>query len=344
MRDLIKKILNESKKPLVGCDFFEKNTNDYRWCKFAENKLKLNNRKLSKALEDYKKEYLSTYETGVRAVKYDKGIEFFSERRDMVIDALGKFKLSCPKLRSYIIEAMTKFTEKFVIWDEKQQYDLLNKLNTNYSAAAYMITVELPEKYKTSVSFEDSLKYFFDYKNNDGITPFENFMGKIETTNKQEIRNKINQTISQKTKDGQEIEDKFYDYITEQLGGSNVITYSGDYSFMDMIGIDMVVKNPENKWIPVQIKKYVGACEDSKGYRKHMCENWCVSNESKFWNIRVYNGETLVKLKKQCKTTELDEITFLNVHGTPNKESQSGFCRSDYEAEDEYYKSLDNPK
>ena len=33
--------------------------------------------------------------------------------------------------------------------------------------------------------------FFFDYKNNDGITPFENFMGKIETTNKQEIRDKI---------------------------------------------------------------------------------------------------------------------------------------------------------
>ena len=35
MRDLIKKILNESKKTLVGCDFFETNTNDYRRCKFA---------------------------------------------------------------------------------------------------------------------------------------------------------------------------------------------------------------------------------------------------------------------------------------------------------------------
>ena len=101
--------------------------------------------------------YRSSERVG-HTVLYDKGIEFFSERRDMVIDALGKFKLSCPKLRSYIIEAMTKFTERFVIWDEKQQYDLLNKLNTNYSAAAYMITVELPEKYKTSVSFEDSLK------------------------------------------------------------------------------------------------------------------------------------------------------------------------------------------
>ena len=170
MRDLIKKILNESKKTLVGCDFFETNTNDYRWCKFAENKLMKNTRKVTKALEDYKKEYLSTYETGVRAVKYDKGIDFFSERRDMVIDALGKFKLSCPKLRSYIIEAMTKFTERFVIWDEKQQYDLLNKLNTNYSAAAYMITVELPEKYKDpsfnistelKLSFSLSPKHFF---------------------------------------------------------------------------------------------------------------------------------------------------------------------------------------
>ena len=56
MRDLIKKILNESKKTLVGCDFFETNTNDYRWCKFAENKLMKNTRKVTKALEDYKKE------------------------------------------------------------------------------------------------------------------------------------------------------------------------------------------------------------------------------------------------------------------------------------------------
>jgi hypothetical protein len=65
-----------------------------------------------------------------------------------------------------------------------------------------------------------------------------------------------------------------------------------------------------------------------------MCENWCVSNESKFWNIRVYDGERLVKLKKQCKTSNLDETTFLNVHGRPDKESQTGFCQSDYEEED----------
>ena len=245
---------------------------------------------------------------------------------------------------------MTRFTEKYVIWNEKQQYDLLNKLTTNYTAAAYMLTANLPDYYKTSVSFNNVLKYFFDDKNDDGLTPFEVFMGKIASENKREIRERINQTITQKTKDGQEIEDRFYEYITEQLGGSDVITYSGDYSFMDMIGIDLMVKNPENKWVPIQVKKYAGGCDDNtiKLARNHMCENWCVSNETKFWNIRVYNGPNLIKIKKQCKTSELDETTFLNVHGTPNKESQSGFCRADYEDEeeyyDEYYKSLENPK
>ena len=335
MRDLIKKVLNEAKKPLVGCDFFEDHTNDHRWCKYAENKLMKNTRKVKKAMDDYTKDFLSTYTTGIRAVKYNKELQFFSERRSMVVDALEKFQSSCPKLKKYVIDTMTKFTEKFVIWNEKQQYDLLNKLNTNYSAAAYMLTVGLPEHYKTSISFDEALKYFFDERNEDGVTPFESFMGKLEFENKKEIREKINQTIAQKTKEGQEIEDKFYGYITEQLGDSDVISYAGDYSFMDMIGIDMMIKNPEGKWVPVQVKKYVGGCEDAKGYREHMCENWCVSNESKFWNIRVYNGNNLVKAKKQCKTSILDETTFLNVHGKPNKESQSGFCQADYEDEEQ---------
>ena len=72
-------------------------------------------------MDDYTKDYLSTYTTGIRAVKYNKELQFFSERRNMVIDALEKFQSSCPKLKKYVIETMVKFTEKFVIWNEKQQ-------------------------------------------------------------------------------------------------------------------------------------------------------------------------------------------------------------------------------
>ncbi len=81
---------------------------------------------------------------------------------------------------------------------------------------------------------------------------------------------------------------------------------------------------------------------------------YCIKNKVKCSDSVNFNIEVL-RLKSGNYLTEslelsdnslkfIDEITFLNVHGTPNKESQSGFCRSDYEAEDEYYKSLDNPK
>lgn len=333
IRAKIKEVLKEqkgSKKNLVGCDFFPPHTNDHRWCKFAENKLMRNTKKVKQAMDEYIKNYLSTYTTGIRAVKYDKENEFFSERREMVVDALTKFKSSCPKLRKYVIDRMVKFTEQYVIWNEEKQYDLLNKLNTNYTAAAYMMTSELPEHYKTNVSFENALEYFFNRTNEDGVTPFEQFMGRIEGENKKEIRDRINQTIAQKTKEGSLIEDKFYEYISEQIGSENVVMYSGDYSFMDMIGIDMLVRNPEGNWVPVQVKKYVGGCDDTtiKYARQHMCENWCVSNEAKYFNIRVYDGERMAKSKKQCKTTELDQTTFLNVHGNPGQFNPNEFCHS----------------
>jgi hypothetical protein len=332
IRAKIKQVLTEQKNPkkvMVGCDYFPQHTNDYRWCKFAENKLMRNTRKVKQAMDEYIKNHLSTYTTGIRAVKYDKEHEFFSERREMVIDALQKFNTSCPKLKKYIIERMVKFTEQYVIWNEEQQYDLLNKLNTNYTAAAYMMTSELPEHYKSNVSFENALEYFFSrVDEKSGSTPFEMFMGRIEQENKKEIRDRINQTIAQKTKEGSIIEDKFYEYISEQLGSENVVMYSGDYSFMDMIGIDMLVKNPEGVWVPVQVKKYVGGCDDTtiKYARQHMCENWCVSNEAKYFNIRVYDGERMAKSKKQCKTTELDPTTFLNVHVHPGQFHQNEFC------------------
>jgi hypothetical protein len=316
-------------KNLVGCDFFESQTYDYKWCKFAENKLQRNTKKVSDAMSNYVKEFLSSYKSGIRAVKYDKSLPFFSERRDMVVDSLEKFQQSCPKLRKHIIDQMIKFTDKYVIWNEENQYDLLNKLNTNYTAVAFLLTSELPENYKTAESFEDAIKYFFETKNDDGVTPFETFMGRIGTENKEIIRDRIYQTIKQKTKEGNIIEDKFYEYMSNQIGGGNIIVYSGDYSFMDMIGIDMIVKDPNGVWIPVQVKKWVSGCDDKTiSYaRKSMCENWCVSNESKYFNIKVYNGERLEKSKKQCKTTSFDFTTFLNIHGDPGTEKSSEYCR-----------------
>jgi hypothetical protein len=345
MRDIIKSVIKEYTqeknvhlikehpslaKKLVGCDFFGVSTFNYKWCKFAENKLSKSRKKAYEAIENYIKEYLSSYETGIRAVKYDKNLKFFSDRRNLVIDFLEKTKDTCPKLRKYVVDQMVKFTDRYVIWNEENQYDLLSKLNTNYSAIAYILTTELPDEYKTATSYEDAVTYFFNESNREGVTPFEKFMGKIGQENQKEIRDRIYQTIQYTTDMGNEIEEKFNKYISEQIGSGNSVLYSGDYSFMDMIGIDMMIKNPQDVWIPIQVKKWVGGCDNQKDKeaRKHMCENWCVSNESKYFNIRVYDGDKLVKSKKQCKTTELDQTTFLNVHGNSDNSNQIQYCQS----------------
>lgn len=325
MRDFIRKTLKEavSAKFNTGCEYFEPNSHDYKWCKFAENKLQKNTRKPKQAIEKYKRDFLSGYKSGVRAVKYDKTLPFFSERRTDVISALDKFKKTCPKFYNYIIEQMIKFVDSQVILNEKDEYDLLNKLNTNWSALSLMLTLALPDEYKT-LDFNQTLDYFFgkiDEKS--ATTPFERFMGSVTSETGKDLRHKINSTISERTKAGQEIEDEFYQYIKNY---TEVVQYAGDYSFMDMIGVDMVVLNPEGEWVPVQVKKYAGGC-DSLEYRKNMCENWCVSYEKKVWRIKVFNGNNLEKNKTQCKSLPLNKTTYLNTHVDDSGVNQE-FCDS----------------
>jgi len=312
MRDLIRRVLKEevSNKYSTGCEFFPKNSTDYRWCKFAENKLSKTTKKAKLAIERYKKDYLSDYGGEYKAVKYNKSIDFFKDRRSDVINALEKFKSTCPSLYNYVIQQMNKFVESFVILNQKNEYDLLNKLNTNWSALALMLTSELPEDYK-NLDFEKSLNYFFeDTDEKSGTTPFEKFLDRLLIGSNDELKEKIYSTIKEKTKAGQEIEDEFYNYISKY---TETIQYAGDYSFMDMIGIDMVVKNPDNEWVPVQVKKYSGGCDKAE-YRKSMCENWCVSYEKNVWKIKVFKGDNLEKNKVQCKNLPLNKTTYLNVH------------------------------
>jgi len=322
MRNIIKKILKEQFKSyeLTGCDYFDKKSYDYRWCKAVAEKSLMRNTTIAKrAIEKYKKEILSQHNQGLRAQPYDKEHPFFTDRRSQVIDALDKFKKSCPKFYNYIVERMKHYTTQYVILNSENQYDLLNKLNTNWSALSLLLTLALPEEYKDlkKFTFSEAQRFFFQTLNEDGISPFEKFMGDWESEQKENVRNKIYSTIQSKSREGQDIEDNFYEFISKYV---NAIQFSGDYSFMDMIGADMIIETPEGDWIPVQVKKYSGAClasssDDSRlRYRDYMCENWCVSNEDEMWRIRTFKGPHLQKNKNQCKTKPLNMTCFLNIH------------------------------
>lgn len=323
MRDLIKKVLKEQiqAKELTGCDYLDKNSYDYKWCKgIAEKSLRINTVTASNAIKKYKNEFLSQYETGIRSKLYDPAFPFFSERSSTVKDALSKFEGSCPKFHNYIVYRMKEFAKSHVILNAKGEYDLLNKLNTNWSALALLLTLALPDEYKDlkKHTFLEAQQFFFKkIGENDGLTPFERFMGRWEGESMEDVKDKIYSTIRQKSNEGQEIEDEFYEFIKKYVP---VKQYAGEYSFMDMIGVDMIIESPEGIWIPVQVKKYSGACleqssKDKKlAYRDFMCENWCVSYEKDSWRIKTFKGKTLQKNKEQCKDKPLNMTCFLNIH------------------------------
>ena len=309
MKRLINRILVEQDLSFVetGCNNFAKTSYDYKWCKFAENKLNINLRKAANAIERYKREYMSEWKSGLRAVKYDKTMTFFSDRRSDVIDGMKHFKKDCPKLYNYIINRMIKFTESYVILNDEGQYDLLNKLNSNWSALAFLMTKKLPNEYK-SIDWQAATKYFFDrVEPLSGLTPFEKVLSEFHDE-KNELREKINLTINRTTAEGQKIEDEFFNFVKKF---TEVIQYSGDYSFMDMMGIDMVIKGSSGKWVPVQVKKFGSGC--SKGLsRSEMCENWCVSWEKNDWVIRTFFGDKLIETHVQPKNLDGDhEKSFL---------------------------------
>lgn len=301
MRDIIRTLISEQFGDEVksGCNNFAKESYDYKWCKFAENKLNINIRKAANAIERYKTEYMSTWSSGLRAVKYDKTMKFFNDRRSDVIEGMKKFQESCPKLYNHIINRMVKFTESYVILNEKGEYDLLNKLNTNWSALAFLMTKEIPQELKT-VDWPSATKYFFDRVNAEtGLTPFEKTLSSLDKMDN-DLRDKINLTIKKTSTEGQKIEDEFFQFMKKF---TDVIQYSGDYSFMDMMGIDMVVKSPQGEWIPVQVKKFGSGC--NKGWsRVEMCDNWCVSWEKNDWIIRTYVGDNQTETHIQPKNLE----------------------------------------
>ena len=59
---------------------------------------------------------------------------------------------------------------------------------------------------------------------------------------------------------------------------SEIYDFTGNYSFIDMMGIDVAIKK-DGKWIPIQIKSNPKYCVGLKNVDG--CENWCVSLNGK---------------------------------------------------------------
>jgi hypothetical protein len=281
---LVNNVISESADVKYGCDFLPNGVTK-RFCKSIECDLK-NNRTyinfIQEKINEYSSGYLKNYSGNIRSLEYNKTVDFFKERRTNVILALEIFK-SCNEIRNLITNKMVEFVKKYVIVDENTNYSQLNKLGTNYSALSYMITEAGFKKYHDK-STDVIVKDFFNSLDNNGNTPFMILMESFKNDNP--TLNNIIKTINQTTNIGKNTENEVKLYLKKEYPNAELIDFTGDYSFIDMIGIDFAI-NLNGNWIPIQIKTNKKSCRSLYGVKN--CENWCIGKENRNFKIERYS-------------------------------------------------------
>ena len=293
---LIKKSINEAKNDsefTEGCNNFPKGSESRKWCESAKDKLSYKIKDITKKIEYVKSLLqLEDFNDLVHNIQaYNQEDEFFKYRMNQLND-VELYLNKCNDFNYWIDIFKKNIVNKFIFVKRKEdgfEYDILNKLESNYSAVAFLLTTFM-EKYKsklTDLSFDDVYeKYFYS----DGIEEsyFTNFLinyfsgGKSEV----EIMKKVLDTMEETSNKGAEKEKEAYQHLVNLFGVENVKDYTGDYSFVDLFGIDFMVYSKSLGWIPVQVKS---SAKKIFGNKK-VCRNLAMGKENDKWIIRRYIG------------------------------------------------------
>lgn len=292
-----KTLLSEQRKPkeIEGCSVFT-NMNDREFCKAVENEISENLSEYSPLMENLLKKYFSSNEK-ISEIQ----MEQLNDESQIVIDGFDKIEevvdlisVNCPEARKVATKLKNDWLSKYNIYfkDAQGRYHLLNRLDTNYTAMAVLITffyedlieqVRIWTNKKTTPSklfVKDWISHFFDSKV-PLIDPRKDWRSDI-TKSQEELKKTPNPvTIFNKVLSprGFEIEESQYqrdfmkaleqvrnkgfkteDLFEKMLEKNNIVykRYGYDYSFVDMIlGIDFLIqetKRGSDYWVPVQVK------------------------------------------------------------------------------------------
>jgi hypothetical protein len=319
MRDLIKKLLREHiADDRWGCELFM-NENDFEFCTTSANRLKARNSKqrtqVFRVLDMLKIDIFESYQDLVGKIKsYSTNDEFFSrndEQIEKLINTVGK---SCKSSIPYINQFKEKqSSQSLFVKDNKidgiieKEYDEINKLNSNYTALAYLLTKYREgksEEYRANFGFDLIFRdYFLGDVNTLNASPFYIFVrrhleGTLDETEKH-ILNNIYKTIQKTTSIGDKAESEYQEFFSEI--GVEFESFIGNFSWVDMMGVDLIFKSrkdPKKDWYPMQIKSKLENCYGN--YR--FCKNFCVGkSENGNWYINEYYGEKVIGSPKKIK-------------------------------------------
>ncbi len=296
----MKKILKESTMLLLeekegewGCGLFPEGTEDREWCSYSSERIK--NKKaavqeqINKISELFRRPEFKDLLDNIKFFK--KNDPFYQENINNMVK-LKKRLLGTCNFDNYLKKFKEDLAKQYVFVDKmayKQKYNSISKLNTNYSALAYLLTwFRRDNKAKVyndpfNVVFD---KFFVGSGKEDTMSesPFVNLI--IDYYGRKEgavdVMKKVFDTIKSTSKIGENAEREAYIELRKKY--KRVDQFSGDFSWVDMMGVDLMIY--DNEWIPVQVKNNFKDCLGN--YR--VCKNICMGKDRGVWKYQNYVG------------------------------------------------------
>ena len=195
-------------------------------------------------------EYFNTVTLRPGNEEYDSRMEDLLKFREV----LKKYK-SCPEILAKLeknIEILPTKGLQMVV-DENNKYSLLNRLDTHYTAKAYLLTkIILDELESFWLQNEDKkvdlnkisdekireiVTYVIDDENVDGVSDYLSDLLK----NNEQFRDYFFNSLEYSRTKGNQIEDEIFNVLRRKYGSDKIIEFSGDFGFVDYFGVDGVL-------------------------------------------------------------------------------------------------------
>jgi hypothetical protein len=187
--------------------------------------------------------------------EYEKRMEELVKLKDILQN-----KKSCYKILEKVKEDIDLLPNKGLkmVVDNENKYSLLNRLDTHYTAKAYLLTkllfdeIELKTMNKLEDLSDSKIKEFLKYIMNDSyVDDVSEYLHNLLEENKT-FKHYFFDSIERSRETGYKIEHEVLDVLRGKYGPDNVIEFSNDFGFVDYFGIDgiLIIDNVAH---PIQI-------------------------------------------------------------------------------------------
>lgn len=187
-------------------------------------------------------------------IKSKRWIDCVDEKtKNKTIEICDLIRKVRPDLSSKVDRFLKDLPNKYLIYDENNQWDPINKLNTNRSDSAVLIAdiIEKSKKYDLRKMYYELMKTNYDPLKDllNDMSKHPNFIWDKFLISKE----KYTANIIKNSKEGEDIENFVMDEYIKM--GYDIIYKGGDGDLIDMeFGVDLIVKKG-NKYNFVQVKK-----------------------------------------------------------------------------------------